>query len=733
MKIWGSVAGLFSVMWIGCGGGTGSRDGSALIDSSIEEPSVVDASAEEAHADDGGPSDVDLPLDGQPADASDGGDAKSDGLDAPSEAGNPDAVDASDGGDAKSDGLDAPSEVGNPDAVDASDGGSDVGDGRPATPGATCNDARWCWVRPFPQGNDLFSTWATSANDVWAVGDWATVLHFDGKAWRVMKPPSINRGMAVWASSPTNAWAVFPPNAESLQTVIASWDGQQWTNRPTPLGNGFFPSSVWGTAPDDVWVVGSSSQAFHKTAFLHWNGSQWTEQDVDSSSPGSVTISGVARNDIWATSTTATYHYDGTTWTQAASPTDTPMINNFALPPIFAFAADDVWTGDRSFFRWNGQRWDVARAGASTDPFVVSIWGPASDDAWFLTNTLLHRDGTGTFTPFDPGTSATLRSITGSSSADVWAVGTGGTTVHFDGTEWSNVATDPFQLSSYLLTGVAGVSNDAFWVSGYEPGTVAYTTSGVVVRHSDAGWSELPRLTLQGSLAQLNAIWSNSPNDVWAAGTSGQIFQWDGTQWKASTPGTSANFSALWSDGPNDVWAVGGTGMRYDTGAIGTIAHYDGQQWSVTTGASLGAIGTDLGLATAVWGFGASDVWVTGTGGAVVHWDGQHWSESSKVAGGQAIWGMSPSDLWAGGAHLFRYDGASWTQMPSGQYVDSIAGRRSDDVFFTVGNGVWHWDGTALAFQPTPYTGSVGMKIWPAPTGQAWIVNGLNVFVQPAE
>ena len=44
----------------------------------------------------------------------------------------------------------------------------------------------WGWQNPLPQGNHLWGTWGSSASDVYAVGDYGTILHYDGSGWGAM-------------------------------------------------------------------------------------------------------------------------------------------------------------------------------------------------------------------------------------------------------------------------------------------------------------------------------------------------------------------------------------------------------------------------------------------------------------------------------------------------------------------------------------------------------------------
>ena len=44
----------------------------------------------------------------------------------------------------------------------------------------------WKWQNPLIQGNTLNAIWGSSGNDVFAVGDFGTILHYNGSAWSVM-------------------------------------------------------------------------------------------------------------------------------------------------------------------------------------------------------------------------------------------------------------------------------------------------------------------------------------------------------------------------------------------------------------------------------------------------------------------------------------------------------------------------------------------------------------------
>jgi hypothetical protein len=42
--------------------------------------------------------------------------------------------------------------------------------------GRICSTNNWCWYTPLPQGNSLRGLWGAASDDVWAVGDFGTIV-----------------------------------------------------------------------------------------------------------------------------------------------------------------------------------------------------------------------------------------------------------------------------------------------------------------------------------------------------------------------------------------------------------------------------------------------------------------------------------------------------------------------------------------------------------------------------
>jgi hypothetical protein len=46
---------------------------------------------------------------------------------------------------------------------------------------AHAGGGEWEWQTPFPAGSHLQSVWGSSGSDVFAVGEWGTIVHYDGE------------------------------------------------------------------------------------------------------------------------------------------------------------------------------------------------------------------------------------------------------------------------------------------------------------------------------------------------------------------------------------------------------------------------------------------------------------------------------------------------------------------------------------------------------------------------
>ena len=236
---------------------------------------------------------------------------------------------------------------------------------------------------------------------------------------------------------------------------------------------------------------------------------------------------------------------------------------------------------------------------------------------------VLHNQGSG-WLPSDPKSDRALYDAFAVGPDDVWAIGTGGTILHYTGATggWSS-------LDSPTLEWLRGI-----WVTP-TGGWIVGTNGTMLALLNQTSWVVTPSNTA----SDLNDVWIGSAKDAWAVGENGALTHWDGSQWAAyplaGEAGTTATLRSVWGSSATDAWAVG---------ILGTIAHYDGKVWNVTkTGESYSL--------NDVWGAGPKDVYAVGTSGTILHWDGTSWTEhaSGTSTSLNSVWGPDANTVYVAG------------------------------------------------------------------------------------
>jgi hypothetical protein len=341
---------------------------------------------------------------------------------------------------------------------------------------------------------------ALSATDAWAVGEVDTggpaglhtlAAHWNGTSWTRVPTPSPGTGISgstldgVSQVSAADAWAVgnYETSRKVFKTLAVHWDGTRWSQVRTPSGpqdSGL--AAVTALSAADLWAVGGDSVGnVAKNLVLRWNGSQWSQ--VPSPSPGGRRGSGLSgvsapsASDAWAVgcygfnpntggSKTLALHWDGTRWSQVATPSPgTPPAA--CLTGVSALSASDAWavgyfvpsiaSGAQKplVLHWDGTRW--VRMPASSPGFetlVTELSGVAAvspSDVWavgdvFNGNTqtqrtlVFHWNGTRwARVPAPSPGFGTLYGTAGTSATDAWAVGygNGSLILHWNGSRWT--------------------------------------------------------------------------------------------------------------------------------------------------------------------------------------------------------------------------------------------------------------------------------------------------------
>jgi hypothetical protein len=341
------------------------------------------------------------------------------------------------------------------------------------------------------------------------------------------------------------------------------------------------------------------------------------------------------------------------TWRVVDSPNESNFPNS-GLWGVAPVSATDVWavgvagnerSGGQSLIEhWDGSQWQIVPNPNPSSIFDI-LYGAAAisaNNVWAVgmygtmtgtTQTLIeHWDGSQWSVVASPNPGSLNNEFLGVSAVsanDIWAVGFITNIVpnqtpsdhalieHWNGTRWSVMATPGQQGNNDHLEGVAAVSSSDVWAVG-----TSVTSGQTLVEHWDGShWSVVasPNVYSGGDLRDVAAV---SSSDVWAVGydvaTSGQTLaeHWNGSQWQvASSPnvGTDPNFSAVAAISSSDVWAVGysfDSAMQFQTLA----EQWNSTQWSVVTSPNSSTGNSQL---IAVAALSASNVWAVGHGNGV--------------------------------------------------------------------------------------------------------------------
>ena len=238
----------------------------------------------------------------------------------------------------------------------------------------------------------------------------------------------------------------------------------------------------------------------------------------------------------------------------------------------------------------------------------------------------------------ESGTTNSLTGVWGTSGSNVWAVGAGGTILHWDGTSWSRVSSG----TTMSLNGIWGTSATDVWAVGQ---------GGTTLHYDGVSWA-----AVQSAPISLFSVWNTSPSDVWATGNYPTPIHYDGTTWQSANPQAFGSPFAIWGASAHDIWAV------RTLSSDGYVYHGDISGWARA------AFFSNTRL-NAIWGSSASDIWAVGS--RLAHYDGVRWSLSPVTAaqiGFNAISGSSASNVWAvgNGGKLLHYEGATWVPLSSG-------------------------------------------------------------------
>jgi hypothetical protein len=403
------------------------------------------------------------------------------------------------------------------------------------------------------------------------------VYRFDGTAWTAI-PAATPTGAELQCLPSPPAGQAFANSLLGATSPLYRWNGGSWSPLPS---SGLGPTRVihFGvSSASEMWAVGDSSganrafyrfdgigwhevarrQAFQPVQRRPWANPAGGEAYVASSSFGGrverVTAGGSSvvsyqpsLKDAIMTSASSAFavgrdfflsRFDGTRWTVDTPPAGTQTSR--ALQGVWSDGPANAWAvGEFStVVHWDGTKWTLVSA--SVSPVVSpgdnynAVWG-SGGTVWVAGDASILRCGkTVSACSSDqvPGAGA-LHGVWGTSATNVFAVGSAGRILQFNGSAWTSM-TSPTSLSLSRVWG-SGV-NDVYAVG-----------DNVMVHFDGKTWQNVPLTNGLKNLSTANAgtgyqpssfqlgIWGTGPSEIYVGSPFGDIARYDGFLWQDMT------------------------------------------------------------------------------------------------------------------------------------------------------------------------------------------------------
>ena len=560
-----------------------------------------------------------------------------------------------------------------------------------------CSLSNLCWESPLPTGATLHGLWASPSGGLWAVGDAGAIIRNETGFWYAQPSRLTQTLNSVWGRSDSEVWAVGSCG------VVLRWDGLQWQDMNVFPGDSCATKPdlrfVWGGGPTEVWVGGTQG------ALSRFDGVSWQSQ-TDKLVPFQPQVlnftggHGTAADDVWfVIDGGVIFHWNGSEFTfqnlngaGSASP-----------KAVWAVSREEVWVaGDEGKMIKKGSKGFQSQPTASVGVQQQALWADPAGRLWAVGGSNLQRETSGSWQRYSGQVELNLYAIYGRSANDIWAVGAGGTILHWNGAYWANTT------GGVQATGlhVHGLDSDNVWFVG-DPGRaikkvgaaflsadIRSFPSAVYVVAPDRVWytswlantlklvggSEFSEIcTTDQHLYALAASGAPGQEQVVAVGDNGKFIRYDSITGKcAEAPPLTDNnnkvhnLTAVWFSSPGDLWIAGDDFLMELNARTGQVVPYD-------------AFGVSL---KAIHGSSADNIWAVGSNGDAVHVKGgisQHIKLTDAPVKLNAVWVVDDTEFWfvGEGSYVGRW------RRPSSADPDLYLMEKLGVEVFTEFTGVW--------------------------------------------
>jgi len=449
--------------------------------------------------------------------------------------------------------------------------------------------------------------------------------------------------------------------------AILHWDGERWKAVESPINIPLV--FVKGVAAEDAWAVGSvRSGEETEWIMLRWDGTKWSIFSNPTPIGRVVAMSFTSNDNGWAIAykggardISYLVHWDGRVWTT--------IMEASQIYALDMLSENEGWAVGDALYRWDGQSWKKHQVPLRQRGYEYA-------------------------------------SISFLSQEEGWATLVDGTLLHWNGSEWKQVA-----LNGFVASQVNMITSSNGWL------IVGDGTANPKLVHWDGReWKlfEGDQPLLEYARTQMATL----PNsDAWMVITSEgrpQIWRWDGTAWRAHKPQELLYLRAFEFIPPMEAWIVGGARHNPDAGNS-YIGFWDGKELKQVSSQATGTL-NDIVFLT------PDNGWAVGGGSQIIHWDGRVWKvvkEFRGRSGGpaqefrslEAIAFHNSEDGWAvggvsneGGGYplMFRWDGEEWHDVDPGLLIDlcrcnlTSIGLMGEDMGWVAGGhegNLFFWNG----------------------------------------
>jgi len=246
-----------------------------------------------------------------------------------------------------------------------------------------------------------------------------------------------------------------------------------------------------------------------------------------------------------------------------------------------------------------------------------------------------------------------LSSVFMVSSDDVWAVGSGGAIVHWNGSFWG------------LVRSRTGIDLKAVYFTDRSNGW-AVGRDGVILRYQNYDWHSYSYPTAEW----LTSICFNSYADGWIAGSNGVTIHYNGTDWKEAGSSIKDWINDLSCISGGDLWAIGSL-YEYDGTAehhYRDLLHYVNNDWQIVKRnedhlefSGIAFFSNNFGKLLAMYQHGGICY-----GTNILKYNGNRLIVEKKIGFNlEDLHCNSPDDCWAAGNSditraIVHYDGDNW-------------------------------------------------------------------------